>query len=97
MKFLPFSRFTIHGNSMLPTLKPGQDILCFTWAYVFFKPKIGDIVVIRQGGREIVKRIQKRDDHRFFVIGDNRKESTDSREFGAIGKSKIVGKVLFIQ
>ncbi len=31
----------------------------------------------------------------FFVLGDNRLHSTDSREFGSISKDKILGKVSF--
>lgn len=81
---------------MLPTLKTGQDILCFNWAYIFSRPKIGDIVVIRHQGKEMIKRIQKYDDRQVFVTGDNKKESTDSRNFGLIDKSNIIGKVIFI-
>ena len=32
---------------------------------------------------------------RYFVIGDNRAHSTDSREFGPVGLEEIVGRVLF--
>ncbi len=81
---------------MLPTLKPGQDILCFNWAYIFSKPKIGDIVVIRHQEKDMIKRIQKCDDRQFFVTGDNKKGSTDSRSFGAIDKSEIIGKVILV-
>ncbi len=93
---LPIKRFTVHGNSMFPTLKPGQNVLCFTWAYIFGRPKIGDIVVIRKNGKNMVKRIQKVQDRKYFVQGDNRKESTDSRNFGLVGKPEIVGKVVLV-
>lgn len=92
----PFSRFIVHGKSMFPTLKPGQNVLVFTWRYFFSHPKIGDIVVIKKNGKSIVKRIQKYDGRGVFVIGDNKKESTDSRSFGEISKSEIVGKVIFV-
>lgn len=81
---------------MLPTLKPGQDVLVFNWAYIFSKPKLKDIVVVKINGRDMVKRIQKCDDRQVFVTGDNEKESTDSRSFGPIDKSNILGKVIFI-
>lgn len=96
INFFPFSRSTIQGSSMSPVLKQGQDVLVFTWAYLFSKPKVGDIVVLRKGGRDMVKRIQKTHGRRYFVTGDNEKESTDSRNFGEIDKSEIIGKVVFI-
>ena len=81
---------------MLSTLKPGQGVLCFNWAYIFSKPKIRDIVVIRYQGKEMIKRIQKYDGRQVFVTGDNKEESTDSKRFGPIGKSEIIGKVVYI-
>lgn len=80
---------------MLPTLKPGQDVLVFIWAYLWNKPKVGDIVVIKLNGKEIIKRIQLLDDHRIFAMGDNEMMSTDSRKFGPINKSQIIGKVIW--
>jgi len=80
---------------MLPTLKPGQDVLVFTWAYIFSKPKKGDMVVVKHRDKEMVKRIQKCDDRQVFVQGDNDRESTDSRKFGPIDKSEIIGRVVY--
>ena len=94
-KIFPLSRFTVSGNSMLPTLKPGQDILCFNWAYFFSKPKKGDVVVFRKNGKDMIKRIQKLLDREVFVQGDNGKESTDSRNFGPVDKSQLVGKIIW--
>lgn len=96
-RIFPFSRFTVFGTSMLPTLKPGQDVLVFNWAYLFSKPKVGDIVIIRKNGKEMVKRIQKCHGRSVFVIGDNKKESTDSRDFGLVLRSEIVGKVVYVR
>lgn len=96
MKF-PIQRFTVSGNSMFPTLRSGQDVLCFHWAYIFSKPKGGDIVVVRVNGRDMVKRIQLCHGRGIIVIGDNEKESSDSRSFGAIDRSEIIGKVVFIR
>ena len=79
---------------MLPILKPGQDVLVFNW-WMLVGIKVGDIVAIKVNGKEMIKRIQKPDDRRIFVIGDNERESTDSRKFGPINKSQIIGKVIW--
>lgn len=90
----PVSRFTVSGNSMSPSLKEDQDILSFNW---FHKLKIGDMVVIKKNGKEMVKRVSKILDREkmIFVEGDNKEESTDSRDFGPVSKDKIIGKVIF--
>lgn len=81
---------------MLPTLKPGQNVLVFNWAYIFLKPKVGEIIVIRKNGKDMVKRIQKVHDREYFVQGDNDKESADSRSFGPIRSAEIIGKVILV-
>lgn len=77
---------------MLPTLKEGQDVLSINW---FISPKVGDIVVIKRSGIEMVKRIKKIKGDKVYVVGDNEQESTDSRHFGPIGKDNIVGKLIY--
>lgn len=91
----PISRFTVHGKSMDPTLREGQDILSFNWAYLGKKPKVGDTVIVKMGNKEIVKRIQLIYDRMVVVTGDNKEESTDSRHFGPVNKSQIIGKVIY--
>lgn len=95
-QLFPFSRFTVFGNSMLPTLKPGQDILCFNWAYLTTKPKKGDMVVIKHQGKEMIKRVQKTQQRGVFVMGDNQTESTDSRSFGPLDQENVIGKVIYV-
>ncbi len=89
----PLKRFTVSGNSMLPTLKPNQDVLVLCW---FFEAKKGDLVVFKKNGKEMIKRISAIKEDKFFVLGDNPKESTDSRSFGAISRNEIIGKVTYI-
>jgi nickel-type superoxide dismutase maturation protease len=88
------SRFKVAGCSMMPTLKHNQIVFASSIPFFFKKPKIGDIVIL-QYGRCIIKRIAGAKENKIFVVGDNEKRSTDSREFGWIDKRKIIGKVIF--
>lgn len=84
---------------MQPTIKDGTAVLVNRLAYLLKKPKIGDIVVLKRQ-KYIIKRIAainpSADGEQVFVIGDNKKESNDSRHFGWIGKDNILGKVIYI-
>ena len=77
---------------MLPTLKSGDDVLVLCW---FFKLEIGDLVAIKKEGKEMIKRIKSIKGKEIFVLGDNKKESTDSRELGPIKINQIIGKVIW--
>ncbi|MBI2020489.1 S26 family signal peptidase [Candidatus Daviesbacteria bacterium] len=77
---------------MLPTLKPGQDVLVWCW---FYTPKVGDIVAIKVTSKEMIKRVRKVFDREVIVQGDNERESTDSRKFGPVKRYQIIGKVVW--
>ncbi len=77
---------------MLPTLKSNQDVLVWCW---FLRLKKGDLVAFKKQGKDMIKRIQKIHGQEYFVIGDNKTESTDSRNFGSISKDQIIGKVIW--
>lgn len=94
-RLLPISKFKVFGDSMLPTLTPGDDILSFNWAYIGRKPSIGEVIVLNFHGRDLVKRVSKIEADQIFVIGDNPDKSTDSRDFGTINMDQIVGKVVY--
>lgn len=79
---------------MNPTLKAGDVVLINRLSYIFGIPKIGDIVVLKKE-RYIIKRIVKIKEGKFFIVGDNKKESTDSRNFGWVSKKEIIGKAIF--
>ncbi len=82
---------------MIPTYREGSLVLVNRLSYLFHSPQILDIVVLhdpRNGGM-VLKRIIKIKDSAYFVEGDNKKASTDSREFGAIPQQLIIGKVIY--
>lgn len=79
---------------MDPAFRTGNLVLVNRLFYLFSKPKIGDVVVLKRE-KYMIKRISKVKNQEFFVVGDNEKESTDSRSFGWASKKEIVGKVMF--
>ena len=93
-KLSPLVQVTIRGNSMNPILHAGQK--CFVMKYLFFQPQVGDILVCKHPstGMLLVKRIAKNNKGRFWVVGENKNESTDSRDFGWLERKAIIGKVL---
>ena len=90
-------RFRVSGNSMLPLLEPGQEVLINPAAYRQTFPQPGDIIVMIHPHRpqtRLIKRVSAvLDDQRYFVVGDNPLESTDSRTFGPISLEQILGQV----
>lgn len=94
---LLLSRFKIYGHSMEPTLLNGSIVLVSSIPYLVNKPKIGDIVAFRLNRKVLIKRIVKiNKEEKYFVKGDNEKDSFDSAKFGWIKKKEIVGKVIGI-
>jgi signal peptidase I len=52
-----FRVFATAGQSMEPTLNPGDDIVVDTWYFQGRKPQAGEVVVFRHRGLYLVKRI----------------------------------------
>lgn len=75
----------------------GQSVLVSSIPYLFSKPKINDIVAFKEKntGKIFIKRIAKIDNQKYFVKGDNKRDSLDSRELGWIKIKEIIGKVIY--
>lgn len=86
-------RYRIEGGSMEPVLHDGDEVVVDEKA----KVGIGDIVIASHPFKksvEMAKRITAIDANgKFFLVGDNADESTDSRTFGPVPIECIKGKI----
>ncbi len=82
---------------MYPTLKQGDTVLVNRLSYIFQNPSIGDIALVQKQKelRVILKRVTEIKNDLYFLSGDNKRESTDSRAFGFVSKKEILGKMFY--
>ncbi len=94
LRLFPLLKFRISGPSMLPTYKQGDRILVCPWMRHI---EMNDIIALfaPESDRVMIKRVTKKQGSLFFVEGDNKQESTDSRVFGMIGKDRVLGRVIY--
>lgn len=76
---------------MVPTLIPGRIVLG-VWPQ---RLAADDVVIVRHGGLEKIKRIADLRQNEIFLTGDNSLQSTDSRTFGWLERSSVVAKVVW--
>jgi len=73
---------------------PG-DVISFDRGSVILNGRrLAESYAIRQDGPTLASRIVG--PHELFVLGDNRAESDDSRTFGAIAESDVIGRAALI-
>lgn len=80
---------------MHPAIKDGDEILISNIPYLFKKPNINDIVAVKFKNKTLIKRIVKIKQSRYFLRGDNKIDSFDSRRFGFIDRKQILGKLVY--
>jgi nickel-type superoxide dismutase maturation protease len=87
-------KYICEGKSMNPTLRDGEVVLVDREAEI----EVGDIVIAKhpfEQDHEIAKRLEYIDKYgNYFLIGDNLNDSEDSRDFGAVTREYIKGKVV---
>lgn len=79
----------VDGSSMAPTLRHGQTVVFRTGTI-----RVGSVVLARRGDRDIIKRVERLDAGRVYLVGDNRTESSDSRHYGPVPKRAILGVIM---
>ena len=77
---------------MSPKLEAGKLILATQFFQVLHP---GQVVIVEHAGKQKVKRIERIEDNKLFVVGDNLQFSTDSRHFGWLEINQIVAKVIW--
>jgi len=93
---LLLQKYKISGHSMEPILKNGDTVLVSDLSYLFKSPKIDDIVAFKGKESEVlIKRIKGIKNGKFFLRGDNKDDSFDSKNFGYIEKENIIGKLIY--
>ena len=93
---LLLARFKIIGHSMEPQIRNGETVLVSNIPYLFKTPQISDIVAFKIKTNQIlIKRIVRIQNKKYFVEGDNKKDSLDSRKLGAISKNQIIGEIIY--
>ncbi len=105
----PVARAVVVDNSMQPTLVPGDRLLVLRWSLrlrpgdvvVAWDPqRAGQWIVKRVGAPEregvgVAPSIAAVPAGHFLLLGDNAGLSRDSREFGPVHRSRIVGRVVW--
>lgn len=93
---LLLSKFKISGHSMEPAIKNKQHVLISKIPYFFSEPSVKEIVAFKKNQKILIKRIVRKIGDKYFLAGDNSKDSLDSRSFGLVSKNDILGKVIYI-
>lgn len=99
-----FPLATVYGNSMLPTYHEGQILLCRrVLLKKHHKIQTGGVYVLKapytdDEVRLIIKRVSffvhTERGREIYVLGDNPKDSLDSRMYGTINEKNVVAKVI---
>ena len=90
----PVTTVVVAGDSMLPTYASGDWLV----ATRIRRIAPGQVVIIERENRPgilMIKRVLRAEGQKWWVEGDNASASDDSRSFGAINESEIVGRIRF--
>lgn len=86
----PYTLRRVIGESMYPALEAGQLIMIRRSAQYH----AGDVVVFKRKGSERIKRVSGVEGDFLYVLGDNPLYSKDSRHYGYVPITSVLGKVI---
>ncbi len=88
----PLTIRQVYGHSMMPVLPPGTIVYGWRW---FRALQPGDIVIFFHNDKEKIKRVEKIEDKKVYVLGDHEAASTDSRHFGWLDIDTVLARVVW--
>lgn len=105
-----FKVIKVQGNSMSPTIKNNSYAIVDKYLHKLFTIQKNQILLFLVDGHEVVKKIVgfpgenieiegkliSLENNEIFVLGENPKESIDSRSYGPLKTSQIIGKVVLV-
>ena len=100
MRIFGLEVLKVSGNSMLPSFAPGDKVLIKYRSSDLQPIHSGEVVLIERDGELMLKRIVRYEigghtgQGMVTVEGDNKKETIDSRHWGAIPSRFVKGKVI---
>lgn len=99
--------FIVHGSSMVPNFHSGDYLIIDEITYQFRQPGRGEVIVFRYPkdlSEFFIKRIEGLPGDtingvtlaadEYYVLGDNRSQSSDSRYWGPVKSNLIVGRAI---
>lgn len=90
--FQPYRFAIVRGPSMYPSLKSGNLAVYNRWIL----PDVGDVCVLTVRDEVLIKRVGGLTTEGAYCLGDNAGMSMDSRDFGIVPNTHILGRVCLV-
>lgn len=92
-----FRIIKVTGDSLAPTYLEGDYVVVTTFPFFLVRIKPGDIIVFNHDayGRMIKKVVNVSEEGGGFTVIGSHKDSVDSRHFGTVPLSSVIGKVIW--